>query len=292
MIMLNNSITIPCHTVSRALILIWRTKGRKAISDLVRSTRVAWLVLVWTLCFSIPTHADPPLIKLATLNWQPYVSEELDGGGFATEIVRLAFEKAGYRTEITSMPWIRVLAEVKKGAFDAMYPAYYSDSRSKNYALSASIANSPLALCKRSDRALIYRSLEDLRPYIVGVVRGYVNTAAFDRADFITKKIVNSDKQNLLKVLTGRIDLAVIDMYTAQHIIDTSIPQARGKLDFMMPPLDVKPLYVGFSKARPGYHKRLEAFNQALNELKQAGIVAKIYTRHGFHIFQTYRKSP
>lgn len=290
--MLNNSIDIPCHPVSCALIFIWRKKGRKVISDLVRSTHVAWLVLVWTLCFSLPTHADPPLIKLATLDWQPYVSEELDGGGFATEIVRLAFEKAGYKTEMTSMPWIRVLAEVKKGAFDAMYPAYYSKSRSQVYALSASIANSPLVLCKRSDRALNYRSLEDLRPYIVGVVRGYVNTAAFDAADFITKKIVNNDKQNLLKVLTGRIDLAVIDIYTAQHIIDTSIPQARGKLDFMMPPLDVKPLYVGFSKERPGYHKRLEAFNQALNELKQAGIVAQIYARYGFHIFQTPKNGP
>jgi polar amino acid transport system substrate-binding protein len=292
MIMPNNSIDTPCHPVNRALIVIGRTKGRNIISDLVRSTRVAWWVLVWTLCFSLPTHADPASIKLATLDWQPYVGEELDGGGFATEIVRLAFEKAGYQTEMTSMPWIRVLAEVKKGAFDAMYPAYYSDSRSKDYALSTSIANSPLVLCKRSDRALIYRSLEDLRPYVVGVVRGYVNTAAFDAADFITKKIVNSDKQNLLKVFTGRIDLAVIDMYTAQHIIDISIPQARGKLDFMMPPLEVKPLHVGFSKARPGYHKRLEAFNQALNEMKQAGIVAKIHARYGFHVFHTPMKGP
>jgi polar amino acid transport system substrate-binding protein len=292
MIMPNNSTAIPHHPLSRALGFNGRTKVRKAISALARYTCMAWLFLVWTLSFSFPAHADPPLIKLATLNWQPYVSEELDGGGFTTEIVRLAFEKAGYQTEVTYMPWIRVLAEVKKGTFDAMYPAYYSDSRSRDYALSAPIANGPLILCKRSDRPLNYHSLEDLRPYIVGVVRGYVNTAAFDASDFITKKIVNNDKQNLLKVLTGRIDLAVIDMYTAQHIIDTSIPQARGKLDFMMPPLDVKPLYVGFSKSHSGYHKRLEAFNQALNELNQAGIVAQIYAKHGFHAVQNPKKGP
>jgi polar amino acid transport system substrate-binding protein len=292
MIMPNNSMDIPYNPVGRTLLYIRRTIGRRDISGLARYAGVVCLVLVWTLCFSLPVHAAPPLIKLATLNWQPYVSEELDGGGFTTEIVRLAFEKAGYQTEVTYMPWIRVLAEVKKGAFDAMYPAYYSDSRSRDYALSASIANGPLVLCKRLDRPLNYRSLEDLRPYIVGVVRGYVNTAAFDAADFIKKKIVNSDKQNLLKVLTGRIDLAVIDMYTAQHIIDTSIPQAEGKLDFMMPPLDVKPLYVGFSKSPPGYHKRLEAFNQALNELNQAGIVVQIYTKHNFHAFQTPKKDP
>jgi polar amino acid transport system substrate-binding protein len=288
----NKSIENHYHPFSCALTFIRRTIGRKNVLVLAGNASAAWLVLVWALCFSLPAHADPPPITLATLNWQPYASEELDGGGFTTEIVRLAFKKAGYQTEVTYMPWIRVLAEVKKGVFDAMYPAYYSDSRSRDYALSAPIANGPLVLCKRSDRPLKYRSLEDLRPYIVGVVRGYVNTAAFDAADFIAKKIVNSDKQNLLKVLTGRIDLAVIDMYTAQHIIDTAIPQARGKLDFMMPPLDIKPLYVGFSKSRPGYHKRLEAFNQALKELSNKGIISQIYTKHRFHALMIPKKDP
>jgi polar amino acid transport system substrate-binding protein len=286
MIMPNKSMDFPNNPLGRALILIRRTIGRRAVSYLARYACVAGLVLVWTPCFSLPAHADPPLIKLATLNWQPYVGEELTSGGFTTEIVRLVFETAGYRTEVTYMPWVRVLAEVKKGVFDAMYPAYYSDSRSQDYALSAPIANGPLVLCKRSDRRLQYRSLEDLRPYNVGVVRGYVNTTDFDAADFIAKKIVNNDKQNLLKVLTGRIDLAVIDMYTAQHLIDTAIPQARGKLDFMMPPLDVKPLYVGFSKSRPGFHKHLAAFNQALNELNNKGTIAQIYAKHGFHAYQ------
>ncbi len=109
-----------------------------------------------------------------------------------------------------------------------------------------------------------------------------MNTPSFDAAAFLDKRIVNSDKQNLLKVLAGRIDLAVIDQYTAMQIIESSIPQAKGKLDFVKPPLEVKPLYVGFSRKRPHYRERLEAFNLALKEMKRQGIIEGIYAAHGF----------
>lgn len=245
---------------------------------------VGWMCC-WLVVLSCSAFADAPTVTLATLNWEPYVNEEVVDGGFTTEIVRQAFERAGYQVDITYMPWIRVLSEVENGAFDAMYPAYYSESRSRVYALSTPIASGPLVLCKLADRPLRYRSLEDLKPFRIGVVRGYVNTADFDNAHYLDKRIVNSDKQNLLKVLTGRIDLAVVDMYTAQQIIDTAIPQAKGKLDFMKPPLEVKPLYVGFSKNRDGYRQRLEAFNQALREMINEGLVQKIYNEHGFRAY-------
>ncbi len=240
-----------------------------------------WLTLAWILLLPFSARAEAPVVTLATLNWKPYVSEELSNGGFTTEIVSRAFQRAGYRVEVHFMPWIRVLAEVKKGAFDAMYPAYHSERRSRVYALSNPIANGPLVLCKRSDRPIEYASLDDLKPYKIGVVRGYVNTPAFDAADYLDKRLVNSDKQNLLKVLTGRIDLAVIDKYTALQIIETSIPKAEGKLDFLEPPLQVKPLYVGFCR-KPGYRKRLEAFNRALKEMKSQGVIRSIYAGHGF----------
>jgi len=247
--------------------------------------RAVWLVLFWVLLLPLAVHAEPDRVQLATLDWKPYVSEELPNGGLTTEIVREAFRRAGFRVEIHVMPWIRVLAEVEKGAFDAMYPAYHSKTRARVYALSDPIATGPLVLCKRSDRPIRYRSLEDLRPFRIGVVRGYVNTPEFDAADDLQKEIVNSDKQNLLKVLTGRIDLAVIDKYTALHIIETSIPRAEGKLDFLEPPLQVKTLHVGFCRERRGCSERLKAFNRALDEMKRDGSVQDIYAKRGFRAY-------
>jgi len=231
--------------------------------------------------FQSTAFSSDRVVKLATLNWEPYVEENLENYGFTSEIVSEVFKKAGYQVEIHFMPWARVLAEVKTGEYDAMYPAYYSEERSGIYAFSNPIAQGPLVLYKRSYDTILYKTLMDLKPYKIGVVRGYVNTPEFDSAVYLNKKIVNSDKQNLLKLLTGRIDLAVIDKYTAKRIIKTDIPQATEKLDFLDPPLENKVLYVGFSKAVKDYQKLLKNFNQTLNDMVKKGLIDDIVKKHG-----------
>ena len=285
MLILNNWLTVQRKKGKLSRFRSRQSASRQASNRSLLPRQIVWLACFWTIFLSYPAFADTSTVTLATLNWKPYVGKEIAGGGFTTEIVRQAFKRAGYQIKISYMPWVRVLSDVENGVFHAMYPAYYSESRSQVYALSDPIASGPLVLCKRSDRPLQYHSLEDLKPYSIGVVRGYVNTADFDNAHYLNKKTVNSDKQNLLKVLTGRIDLIVIDMYTALQIIDSAIPQAKGKVDFMKPPLEVKPLYVGFSRNRAGYRKRLEAFNQALREMKNEGLVQKIYNEYGFRAY-------
>ncbi|MDA3788269.1 MAG: transporter substrate-binding domain-containing protein [Desulfobacula sp.] len=240
------------------------------------------IAIVFIVTFQSTAFSSDRVIKLASLNWGPYVEENLENYGFTSEIVSEVFKKAGYQVEIYFMPWARVLAEVKTGEYDAMYPAYYSEERSRTYALSNPIAQGLLVLYKRSCDTILYKTLMDLKPYKIGVVRGYVNTPEFDSAVYLNKKIVNNDKQNLLKLLTGRIDLAVIDKYTAKRIIKIDIPQAAGKLNFLDPPLDNKPLYVGFSKAIKDYPKLLKNFNQALNDMIKKGLIDNIVKKHGF----------
>jgi polar amino acid transport system substrate-binding protein len=222
------------------------------------------------------------VIRLATLSWEPYVIEHIENYGFISEIVSRTFEEAGYPVVISFMPWIRVLAEVKAGAYDAMYPAYYSEERARNYAMSTPITDSFLVLCKRCDASICYEHLLDLKPYKIGVVRGYINTTEIDSASYLDKALVNSDKQNLLKLLTGRIDLAVIDKYAARQIIRSSIPQAAGKLCCLEPPLEKKQLYVGFSKAIKDYPKLLQDFNRSFDKLATAGVIGNIINRQGF----------
>jgi ABC-type amino acid transport substrate-binding protein len=50
----------------------------------------------------------------------------------------------------------------------------------------------------------------------------------------------------------------------------------------MDPPLQIKPLFVLFSRNVPGYEKRLKEFNTALAQINADGTVAEILKRHGF----------
>ncbi len=89
-----------------------------------------FLALLAALVIATPVaFSSERIIRLATLDWQPYVAQQLENYGFTSEIVTTAFNRAGYHVQISFMPWIRVLAEVERGTYDAMYPAYFSQER-------------------------------------------------------------------------------------------------------------------------------------------------------------------
>ncbi|MFC2140527.1 substrate-binding periplasmic protein [Candidatus Auribacterota bacterium] len=241
-------------------------------------------ILPNSFCFSQEKNSQKKkrIIRLATCNWEPYAGENLKNYGFGSEIVVQAFKRAGYKAEVYFMPWARVLKVVGEGRYDAMFSAYYSEERTKNYALSRPYAKSILGFYKRIGENIKFHSYIDLKPYKIGVVRSYVNTPEFDAVDFLDKEAADSDKMNLAKLLKGRIDLILIDRYVANYLIDTSLPKAIGKLEFMDPPLEVKPVHVGFSRKIDNYTELLADFNKSLEQMFSDGSVDFILKKHGF----------
>lgn len=224
----------------------------------------------------------PHTIVLATEEWPPYVGEKLPGNGFLTAIVREAFARAGYEVKYEFMPWARLLEEVKTGRYAAGFPAYYSDERAQQYIVSDPYLSGPVRLFKRVEDNIAYTTLEDLKPYRIGVMLGYVNTPEFDAADYLQKEGVSSNEQNIEKLLLGRIDLAVIDQFVAQYIMDTSVPQAKGKLDYLDPPLAEKTLHILFSRQFAENEQRAQEFNAALKTMIDDGTIDRILEEYGF----------
>ncbi|MCF8061123.1 MAG: transporter substrate-binding domain-containing protein [Deltaproteobacteria bacterium] len=222
-------------------------------------------------------------ISLATLDWAPYAGKDLPNLGFTSEIVTRAFEHAGYRVDIAFMPWARVLRRVARGDADAMYPAYRSTERARVFALSDPFAQSFLVFYKRVDDDIAYTGLRNLEGYRIGVVRGYVNSPAFDQAEYLLKESTDSDESNLRKLLKGRIDLAVIDLYTARHLLENRIPKGLVHLEPLEPPLEVKTLHLAVSRRLPGYRAVVADFNRALSRLSSDGTLEEIKTRQGIH---------
>lgn len=61
-------------------------------------------------------------------------------------------------------------------------PEYYSEDLKKDFILSAPFPEA-LGLFKK-DKNIQFKKIDDLKPYSIGVVRGYVNTAEFDAAAY------------------------------------------------------------------------------------------------------------
>lgn len=246
--------------------------------SICKSTKGLSLLLLLLLGAGI--HAAENTVRVVTVHWPPYTDEYAKMGGFVSEILAAAFKEVGYDIEISFIPWSRGLKDTKSGRFDALYPAYFSEERSIEFVVSQAVAEGELGFFTRSEHEIQYQRLEDLKSYKIGVVRGYVNTKDFDNAEYLTKSQANSDEQNLRKLLKGRVDLAVADRLTGSSLINTKIPEAKGKLKYIQPPLQIKELFVLFSKSKTANPKLAAAFNRGLTIIKNSGAYASIVAKY------------
>jgi polar amino acid transport system substrate-binding protein len=241
-------------------------------------------VIIFSMILLWPLHgaAADRSVHLATLNWSPYIGERLEGYGFGAEILRTAFDRAGYDVTFSFMPWVRVLKDVEIGAYDAVCFAYYSKEREDRYHFTHPYAQSVLGFCKRSDTEIRFQSLQDLTPYRIGVVRGFVNTPQFDALRSIHKEEVKDELTNLKKLLNRRVDLIIIDKFVLQHLMNTHFQSRQNEVTFLDPPLITQPLYLMFSKQLPTAARKVQAFNQAIEEMKNDGTIETILNRFGY----------
>ena len=230
-------------------------------------------------------------VTLATLEWEPYIGPNMKSNGYVYEIVEQALKRSNIAVDIRFLPWARAVNTVQTGKRDGLFPEYYDEGRLADFVFSDSFPGGPVGLYKRKDNKISYSvdpqkyqtaALKALQQYKFGVVRGYVNTKEFDEATFLKKEEVNSDETNLKKLFKGRIDFIFIDKYVAKHIIVTKYPHYLGELEFMEPPLEVKPLYIAFSKKAKDYESKLKSFNSGLKLLEKDGSLTKIMEKHGF----------
>jgi polar amino acid transport system substrate-binding protein len=215
-------------------------------------------------------------------NYPPYYGEDLRNGGVMTEIVVEAFKRAGYDVEIRFKPWKRALEEAKTGMRDGLYTVWYRKEREQWFVYSDPIPPpSEIGFYKRKDTDISFETFEDLKPYTIGVGRGYATPPGFDEASVKTS-LATDDEQNLRKLHKGRIDLALTDKLVAKYVIDSKIPAAIPDLEWLPPTLHVETNHLALSKKANDHATILADFNRGLREIKADGTLQAIMVKHGF----------
>ena len=179
--------------------------------------RAGTLVFLAVLCFTLFMRGGPAqagAVRLSTLEWPPFVGSALPGQGLVAERVRAICETAGLSAEFSFVPWRRVLQEARSGMSQGYFPEYRSAEREREFLYSVPVGCSVLGLVHRRDAAPRWERLEDLAPYRIGVVAGYVNSRDFDRlaAEGVLQTVAcKSDDEALRMLAAGRLDAAVMD---------------------------------------------------------------------------------
>ncbi|WP_341501846.1 transporter substrate-binding domain-containing protein [Gallaecimonas sp. GXIMD4217] len=220
------------------------------------------------LCLPLPAAT----LYLASLEWPPYASNDLAEQGQVIRVTRQALAAMGHELQVDFFPWQRAVALVDgQSRYLGYLPEYASAQVAARYQLSDPIGSGPLALAYRKDDPIPWRHVQELQRYRIGVVRDYVNTEAFDLAVAAGKQrvdLADSDRQNIMKLVHGRVRAIVIDPRVLDHWLDRDplLQPYRDQLAVSPRLLDDKSLYVAFRNSEEGRHWQ-RILNEGLRRL-------------------------
>ncbi len=224
--------------------------------------------------------AQDKVVSVSTLDWPPYTGGGLPKGGATTEVVRAAFAKASYTTDVEYRPWKRAIDMAAKGTdrVVAYFPGYHCKHRD-GFIASEPIGSGPLGFAEHVDEPITWTSIDDIgeQKLKIGTVLGYANTHEFDTkvgTGWIRAIKANDDVTNLKKLIRMRIDAAVIDKLVLEYLKATEESLAVGadKLRFNEKPLEDKTLFLCFRDDEEG-HSLMAAFNAGLAQIDVETIV-------------------
>lgn len=225
-------------------------------------------------------YADISHIKITANEWPPYTSAHITEGGLVIELIRAAFAEEDIPTSFQIVPWARAMASVEATQADVI-AAWYSDTRNKKFMYSKSFFVNRMVFVKRVDESVQWQTLDDLRDYSFVLMRGAVNEAEFDAADWLKKSWVTEEETAVTMVVKGRADMTVRDQGMVEYLMQTKPETFAGKIDFVEKELSNSPLYLIVSRQHPEKELILQHFNSGINKIRQNGIYQSLLAKYG-----------
>ena len=235
--------------------------------------------IVSLLLLAAPLRAnDKNTVVLLTLEWPPYTGIKLPANGTVTKRIKAAYRALGLDAKIGFFPWRRAIRlPYTDHRFTGFFPTYPSIERKQVCHFSEPVGISPVGLAERRKNALSWKRVEDLARYRIGVVTAYANEDTFDRLvkdGSIKTTGSETDADNLLQLINGRIDAAIIDTHVFEWLLanDPRLRPYRAKLGMNERLLVTWPLYVCFRKDAEGAALR-DRFNAGLATLHEDALL-------------------
>lgn len=243
------------------------------------------LAAVWV-GFLLPSaNGRADVYHFVTLEYPPLEYKDASGRpeGVAVEMVKQIMTDLGHRLYIEVLPWTRALKMVRYGKADAIFTIFKNTAREEFLDYSEEVLIPQLvALYALADSPVDFDGdLEALKPYKIGVVSTISYGQTFDRLSpqLRVERTATLD-QNLTKLLLGRIDLVISNVYQAQNVIDRR--KLNATIKRLRPHVERIPSYVAFSKIRKLTVLRQD-FDSQLIRMKKTGRYAAIMAGSGLN---------
>ncbi|MCP4369472.1 MAG: amino acid ABC transporter substrate-binding protein [Deltaproteobacteria bacterium] len=221
-------------------------------------------------------------LTLATGEYAPYTSAEMEGYGLMTEIVSATVKEMGFEPEYVFHPWRRCENSVREGRIWATFPYGLTEERAKNFFFSdvLLVTSTKFFYSKKHQKQKItWETLEDLKPYKIGGVLGYYYEKEFQQAG-LNVEYTDTEEFCIKMLRFGRIDLFPQDVAVGWALIKKYFPEEIENFGVLDKAHETSGYYLMVSKTYPKTKDLLQKFNAALKRIKQHGVIERIVQKY------------
>jgi len=230
----------------------------------------------------LTASASAQNLNLATTDWEPIYGRSLPEQGFFSAISKAVFKRAGYDITIQFLPWKRALEGARTGKYDGLLGAYHSKDRARNFYYPDPLYASDEVFVQYKGKGITYATIEDLKGYSIGGMRGAANLVDLKKHGFDIRETAN-DEQSLMKLNSNRVDLVLMGRPQVLFMLENNanIKKMASHVDIIEPPYKSSNLYCPITKKRMDGKFIVNKFNEALAAMKADGSYAAILKRFG-----------
>lgn len=228
-------------------------------------------------------------ITLVADPWCPHNCEPgTDKPGYAIDIAKTVFEKAGHTVDYKVLPWTRALADTRAGKFDGAVGAGSTDGEGLVLPKEP-IGQSQNGAYVKTSSAFAFAGIKSLEPVVTGVVLDYTYPGSF--GEYVTanaknaKRIVasagnNALEQNLRRMIAGRgIDVVVDDVsvvgFNLKELNLAGEVKLAGTID------EADPIYIGFAGGKATSKAYADLLDAGIADLRKSGKLQEILGKYG-----------
>lgn len=220
-------------------------------------------------------------LRIAISDWPPYVETTAPSQGLAIEIVRTALDRIGYDMALTDEPWSRTLEGATIGVYDALAAAWYNPQRGRLFLFSQPYLINEIKFIKRRGSPFQFRTMDDLRGQVIGIVKDYAYDDRFDQARGLTRFVNNHVLENLLLMLQGQVDVTLDDERVLSYEIDQYMANSRDRFEILPEPFARRGLCFAMSRQHPKAREIIRNFDAEIREMQADGTFRQILAKYG-----------
>jgi polar amino acid transport system substrate-binding protein len=215
------------------------------------------------------------VVRLASGEWPPFLSQHLPHYGIASRIVTEAFAVQDIRVQYGFFPWRRSLRLAQSGEWDGTALWLKSEARMRDFYFSEPVMHAEYVFFHRKTMPFDWAQITDLVEHRIGISNDYFYGEEFERAvkdGLVNVESVPTDELNFRKLLGGRIDLFPMDRVAGNALLrERFTPEESGLLTFHPSPLYRDAMYLLLSRKRPQNRQLIRTFNAGLEKLRASG---------------------